>query len=656
MKERLQEFLQDLDIDKKKLLFILGGAVLAVLLLVIVLSTVLGGSGKKYDKLYREAEAAYQAQDYAAAEKALRSAMELKNTEQAYLLMADIYTAQGETEKAIEILYLGYSRVGGDAIGEKLETLKLAQSGGEAPAPAGPVTVAGMQVDGAATSLVLSGNGLSSADRAAIGTLTAMESLSINDCGVSDLSFLSGLSKLTLLQVSDNAVRDLSPLAALTKLKTLYIDNNPVKSLEPLYGLTSLRTLSMKGVDVSASELEALKEALPNCHIYADTPDAQETEITLGGRTFSTDVTELNLGGLGITDISALTACKDLEKLDLRDNKIEDISPLVELQSLKWLCIWNNEVEDIYPLLSLPELEYFDADGNKISDISVLQYLTKLDELWLNNNPIKSFEPIRGLTELTRLGLAGTGLDDDGLDCLMELTKLKELNIKRNEDLSAKKFEELRSVIPDCAISHDELRSTIKLGELEFDFDAEEITAVGQEISDLSPLAKCKNLRRLTLTDNKIKDLTPLRGLSTLEELCLDRNQIADLSPLAGCTRLKKLVLDGNDISDLTPLAACRQLETLSLGSNSIRDLRGISGLTDLHVLNLDNNQISDLSALYDLKGLEALILSNNGLTADDILALLTALPDCVVTHDVELTEADLEHRANRPASNSDLR
>ncbi len=90
MKKRLQEFLLDMDIDRKKLLFILGGAVLAVLLLVIVLSTVLGGSGKKYDKLYREAEAAYLSHDYAAAEEKLRSAMELKTTEKGYLLMADI--------------------------------------------------------------------------------------------------------------------------------------------------------------------------------------------------------------------------------------------------------------------------------------------------------------------------------------------------------------------------------------------------------------------------------------------------------------------------------------------------------------------------------------------------------------------------------------
>ena len=657
MKKRLQEFLLNMDIDRKKLLFIIGGAVLTVLLLVIVFSTVLGGSGKKYDKLYREAEAAYLSHDYALAEEKLRSAMELKTTEKAYLLMADIYTAEGETEKAIEILYLGYSRLGGEPIAEKLETLKNAQSGGvPAPAAEGPVTIAGLSVDVEASELLLSGHGLSSADRAAISTLKNMESLSVSDCGIADLSFLSGLDRLTLLQISDNAVRDLSPLSGLTRLKTLYIDNNPVTNLEPLYGLTSLRTLSMKGIALSDAQLKALREALPDCHIYSDAASETDKEITLGGRTFSADVTELNLGGLGLTDISALSACTKLEKLDLRDNKIEDLSPLVELPNLKWLCIWNNEVEDINPLLSLRELEYFDADSNKISDISVLEYLTKLDEVWLNRNPLKSIKPLSALTELTRLGLAETGLDDDALDSLMKLEKLKELNIKGNGDLSAAKFEALQKALPNCVISHDELRSGIRLGYQEFEDDVEQIIVRSQDIEDISALKNCKKLRVLDLSGNKIKDLSALRGLTTIEELNLSDNLITDLSPLAGCTHLRKLLLSGNQIQDLAPLAGCTELTELYLDGNKISDINALSALTKLKTLQLENNSVSDLSALYGLSQLEILSIRGNGLTADDILALQTSLPKCVVLHDVALTPEDLEKTQVRPASSSDLR
>ncbi|MBE6997626.1 MAG: hypothetical protein E7427_05600 [Ruminococcaceae bacterium] len=641
MKKRLQEFLLDMDIDRKKLLFILGGAVLTVLLLVIVGSALFGGNGRKYDRLYKEAEAAYLSHDYAVAEEKLRSAMELKNTEKAYLLMADIYTAQGETDRAVELLYLGYSRVGGDALSEKLEELKSAQNGGAAsPAPQGAVTVAGMSVDGGASSLVLNGNGLSSADRSAISTLTNMESLSISDCGISDLGFLSDLKKLTFLQISDNAVRDLSPLSALERLKTLYIDNNPITDLAPLQHLTNLRTLSMKGIAVTQEQLDALREALPKCSVYADAAeDAGPKEITLGGRTFSSDVKELNLGGLGITDISALSDCTELEKLDLRDNKIEDISPLVELPNLKWLCIWNNKVTDINPLLSLRGLEYLDADGNEISDLSVLEYLTELDELWLNNNPIRSFEPLRGLTKLTRLGLAETGLDDEGLDCLMQMTELKELNIKRNEGITKKQFEALQKVIPNCVIGHDALKDSLKLGDLEFEADVEELNAANLGISDIAPLAGCAKLR----------------------EVHLENNKISDIAPLAECTALQKLYLSGNSVANLSPLAACDALEELDLSNNSVTDLSALSALRALRTLHLSGNRLSDLSALYGLTNLEHLYLRGCGLTADDILELQTMLPRCVVIHDVALSQEDLAKTPGAtppsfPTSGSDLR
>ena len=92
----------------------------------------------------------------------------------------------------------------------------------------------------------------------------------------------------------------------------------------------------------------------------------------------------------------------------------------------------------------------------------------------------------------------------------------------------------------------------------------------------------------------------------------------------------------------------------LQLTGNNISDISSLSGLTKLTSLTLDDNRVSDLSALYGLSQLEVLSLRGNGLTADDILALQTALPRCVVLHDVTLTPDDLAK--TRPSSNSDLR
>ena len=635
----IDALLIDLMQDKRKRLFLYGAAVLAVVLIALILITVLGGSGRKFNKLYNEAEQAYLDGDYDAAEEKLRRAMELKSNEKAYLLMADIYCAEGDTDRAIQILYLGYSHVGGAKIDARLEELKTGRAAAVTPMPQKEVAIAGRTMDATVTSLVLTGTRLRDEDLAQIAELTRMESLGVSDCGIRDISFVSGFTELTFLQISDNSVASLEPIAGMAHLKTLYIDNNPIEDLTPLYSLGALRTLSMKGIPVTQSQLDALREALPNCSVYADKPAVEVHELTLGGRTFASDVTELKLGGLSIDDISVLRACPRLEKLDLRDNQITDLSPLVELPNLKWLSLWNNQVEDINPLLSLGEIEYLDVDDNRISDLSVLEYLPKLKELWLNGNPVRSFEPLRGLTELEKLGLADTGLTDDDLDILMGFTNLKELNIKGNKALTAGKFDELQKALPDCEISHDKLLYAVEFGGTKFFSDAEEIVAESVDVSDLSGLEEFQALLRLDLDGNPVSDLTPLRTLTKLRELSLSDSLVSDLAPLAGLKQLKYLNLAGSRVSDLTPLAGCGGLTTLSLRGNDVTDLTPLGFLTGLTTLDLADNRVADLSALYSLTGLSLLDLRGNPLTYDDILALQTALPDCSVLHDVEPPE-----------------
>lgn len=651
MKE-IEAILIELLQDKKKRLYLICGALLALLLIALLLVTILGGNGRKYNKYYNEAEKAYVAGDYASAEEKLRRAMDLKSTEKAYLLMADIYCAQGQTDRAIQLLYLGYSHVGGAKIERRLEELKSVHgTPSVTPLPQGEVTIAGKTMDGSLTSLVLTGTRLKDDDLAAISTLARMESLGLSDCGIRDVSFLSGLDSLTFLQISDNRIRDLAPLSGLKVLKTLYIDNNPITDFSPLYGLSGLRTLSMKGIDVTLDQLEKLREALPECSVYADEPISEVREIQLGGKTFSSDVTELDLGGLKITDISALSACTKLEKLDLRDNAISDLSPLVDLPNLKWLCIWNNRVEDINPLLSLGALEYLDADGNQIRDISVLEYLPQIRELWLNHNPLSSVVPLRSLKELTELGLADTGLDDDGLDSLMGMTALKKLNIKGNKSISAAKFDELQSALPNCEIKHDELLFSLRFGEQEYRSDAERIDAASLNVTDLSGLEKFTQLRILNLNGNRISDLSPLRGLLQLEELRLKSNTVSDLSPLSDLKSLKVLVLRSNAVTSLAPLAGCAALSELDLSDNGFTDITPLSFLTQLTTLDLSYNRITDLSALYSLTSLRQLDLRGNPLTEDDISALTTALPNCAVFHD-----ASSGGSRPTPSSGSDLR
>ena len=516
-----------MDIRKKKQLFLIGGIALAVLVVVIVLIAVFsGGSEKQYQKHYDAAEAAYLRRDYTAAINELSHAIEDKPTEEAYLMMANAYYAEGDAEQAIQVLYLGYSRVGGSAISEMLDRLKRESEGkNETPVPEdGAVTVAGKRFGADTVSVVLSGKDLTNEDFALLCTLPQLENLSVSDNDISDLSPVVALKNLTSLQISNNAVSDLTALSSLSGLKTLYLDGNPIRDLTPLYRLSELKTLSMKNIELAPRTLSDLREALPGCSVFADIDEYAVTEITLGGRTFSSDMTELNLGGLGLTDISALSACRALVKLDLRDNKISDLSPLVELQNLEWLCLWNNEITDVTPLMSLTKLTYLDLDTNQISGITALEYLTGMEDLWLNNNPIRRFTALERLTGLTRLGLKNTGLKDEQLELLYGLDKLRELTLDDNEDLTANKVEELQEQLPECVISHSKLLWTLELGGVTYRSDATEIDASGRGVTDLTGIEHFDKLEKLNLDDNAVADLSPLYELKQLRSVSLRNN------------------------------------------------------------------------------------------------------------------------------------
>ena len=512
-----------MDMEKKKRLFLIGGVALAAVVAVVLLLIVLGGRGSSYDKHYSAAESAFLRQDYDTALDELQQAIDKKPTEEAYLLMASIYESMGDADQATRVLYLGYSQVGGMKIAAMLDRLK-GGAGSASVEDDGAVTVAGVSFPPDTVSVVLSGKGLGNSDLAALCRLTSLQNLSLADNAITEITPIAALEQLSTLQLSDNRISNLSALSGLQGLKTLYLDGNPLQDLTPLHQLSGLRTLSMKNVDISAKDLEALKTALPNCSIFTDAEEEEVRELNLGGRTFRSDVEELNLGGLGLTDISALRECRYLRKLDLRNNNLRDISPLVELLNLEELYLWNNQVSDITPLMSLTKLTKLDVEDNDLRDVTVLEYLTGLRELWLSGNSLRSFSVLGRMGSLTRLGLKNTGLTDAQLESLAGLSGLSELNIEDNPGITMNGYQALAEKLPHCTITHSDLLWSVTLGDKTFTSDATEIDARNSNVRDLGGLEHFTALRVLKLDDNHITDLSPLYGLSELKTLSIRGN------------------------------------------------------------------------------------------------------------------------------------
>lgn len=530
---------------KKKLIIICAAivaALAAMLALILLLKT--GGAEKDYDKAFSRAQEYYYSGDYDNALSKLREVMEIKKTDECLLLMSRCYEAKYDYVNAIAILESSTS--GDEKIKTEIERLKKAKEDYDSGKI---VVICGEQYDVETTVLDLSGKGAGSAALKDIAKLTELTSLKLSDNKISELDFLSSLKKLSSLDLSNNKISDISPLKKLSSTRTLHLDGNEIKDFSPLYGLDSLSMLTIGDMDIKQSQLKKLKEELPDCIIYSDDAKEDVIEIKLGGKTFDNNVTELDLSGCDVHDISLLSVCTKLKKLDLSDNSISDISALVDIPELAELDLSNNRISDISPLMSVSKLTYLNLAGNRIKSVAALQDLTSLTELNLSSNELGGIAAVGRLTNLKTLWLDDTGLKDASLEELYGLKNLKKLSIKDNSELSEAAVTTLQKKLSGCTISHSELKREIVLGGKSFACDAETVEANGLGLSDISKVSGFSNVKHLDLSNNSISRLSPLSQLKTLETLDLSNNRISDVSALTSLKNLKQLWLGGNSIS-----------------------------------------------------------------------------------------------------------
>ena len=131
-------------------------------------------------------------------------------------------------------------------------------------------------------------------------------------------------------------------------------------------------------------------------------------------------------------------------------------------------------------------------------------------------------------------------------------------------------------------------------------------------ISDLAPIKDLKNLQSLDLSDNKITDVKALEGLTGLQYLELSKNRIANVASLAKLSNLRSLYLSENEIADLKPVAGLTKLWSLYLAKNKVKDVKQLEKLTKLSNLDLIGNEIADLAPLAKMTELRHLMLERN--------------------------------------------
>lgn len=539
-------------------------AAIFIIAMAVVLMSM--SDNRAYNDYMNQAQTLYYQKDYDGALSMLRKAAAIEKTDECLLMMATCYEQQGNYPKALEVLRSMDIR--DEAVSGRIEAIENARKSLSA---ADLVTVAGKQYRVGTTKLVLDNMGLGDEALSEVLQLYALDSLSLAGNELRDISPLSALGGLVTLNLSGNQIRDLSPLSALPGLRTLYLDANPVEDLTPLYAIESLTSLSIKDIPVSESQLSELSKALPNCAIHSEQAQEDKQEISFGGMTFPSNITDLDLSEMGIRDISALANCQFLARLNLSGNEISDLSPLMNLQYLQYLDISYNPVADLRPLMGVDSLTFLNAAGDSVTSTSPLTMMNGLTSLYLDENPIRDFSGLRRVVTLKALGLSNTGLTNDDLLYLKSLSGLTELNIEGNPALTGEAVDDLRGYLYACRVRHDALGYDILFDGFIVKSDAEALNMPALGISDISAVMQLNSLRSLDLSGNDVSNLYPLELADCrfkLTNLNLRENRVSDLTPLASLVNLETLDLSFNEATAVLPLLNLTNLKTLILTGN----------------------------------------------------------------------------------------
>ena len=320
------------------------------------------------------------------------------------------------------------------------------------------------------------------------------------------------LWSITELEVPAEAV-ELSDLRHLLYLETLSLTNREIGDLSFLEGMTRLKRLDLSGSTISA-DLSILK-TLPALE-----------ELNLRGCSISSlaflegapSLKKLDLGSNAVGNISVLATIPTLQTLDLSDNAVADLSPLSGLTELTSLNLAENVVASVAPLHNCLKLTTLDVSENKLTDISQLQKLTGLTTFRAEKNQLTDCAVLAGFTELRTLDISNNQLTD--ITMLSGLGKLAEFDFSYNQCTALPNLGDSSGLVTingsnNALTSLEPLDKISTLNYVYMDYNA--------EISKIDFLADNPNMVQINVFGTKVTQAQANK--------CIDRSIIVNYDP-----------------------------------------------------------------------------------------------------------------------------
>lgn len=223
------------------------------------------------------------------------------------------------------------------------------------------------------TELKVNGIDVSVEELAVIAALPELKKLTLQKCGLYNISALEKASSLTVLDLTENTIRNIAPLSGLNKLQELSLCHNALDDLTPLASLVTLTKLDV-------SQNNKLTTLAPVSGLSA--------------------LKWLNASSCNIDNLGEIGKLTGLTYLNLSTNKLTNISALAACAAIKELNISSNSITDIQKLSALKKMEHFDFSYNKVTKLPSFSKSCALATITGSNNSISSLDPLAGLEHL----------------------------------------------------------------------------------------------------------------------------------------------------------------------------------------------------------------------------------------------------------------
>jgi len=318
-----------------------------------------------------------------------------------------------------------------------------------------------------------------------------IKSLSLTENKIEDISFISKLKKLQNLFLDNNVIKDISPLKDFTEFEEISLQNNQIEDINPLSKIEigelfiggnniidlgpiyrSLKNQKIKFINAFDNPLIFPPQGVVHSgeknivwwfEMIADNIKVCKQKIE---EIRISDNKELDLGMMGLTDLSLIPELFELENLEVLilsnhwaefdkeqnkwnaefsdnnfypNNIIHIPIDIIKLKKLKKLIIggdwkkedkWNRwRLENIDFISRFDNLEYVNVSNNKIENFKITRNLDRLETIHINNNYIKSIS-VSKAKNLEYLFASNNLIRD--LNFLKKSTKLKAIDLHSN--------------------------------------------------------------------------------------------------------------------------------------------------------------------------------------------------------------------------------